>query len=318
MASFGKLVIVASCTMRKTREVPSVLRLRRYARAKNRLTDWRVALDTCEVEPTAAERLYAGGFWSVVKELPVVARERGISTTFFVASAGYGLVTTDADLKPYSATFAAGADSVIAESPSLGSRDAQLREWWRRLALWKGPHGYRGPRSLKQVARREPDASLLVIASPVYVRAMADDLRDAAWRLRRPESLVIVSSVTGFPDELQDHLLPSVAALQVRLGGTMGSLHARTARHLLKHVTLPLDAAELRAKYMRMASRIEPRVTPVRKARSDSDVRRFIRSRMNGREHVSCTALLRDYRDDGFKCEQKRFRALFNDEVGRS
>jgi hypothetical protein len=98
----------------------------------------------------------------------------------------------------------------------------------------------------------------------------------------------------------------------------MGSLHARTARHLLKQTTLPLDAARLRAKYVRMASRIEPRVTPPRKARSDSDIRRFIRSRLSGREYVSCTALLRDYRDSGFKCEQKRFRTLFNDEVGRS
>lgn len=315
MAKFGELVIVASCTLRKTREAPSALCLGRYGRGQDRMADWRVALDTCDVHRTAACRLYAGGFWSVVEELPVVATQRGISTTFLVASAGYGLVTADAALKPYSATFAAGADSVIADSPGPESRQQQLREWWRGLASWKGPQGYRGPRSVEQVARLSPSSSLLVIASPAYVGAMADDLQRAARKLCRPERLVIVSSVKGFPDELRDHLVPSVAALQVRLGGALGSLHARTARHIIRHTTLPLDASRLRTKYARMASRVEPRVTHPGTSRSDSEVRAFIRARVKQQQSLSCTALLREHRDSGFSCEQKRFRTLFNEVV---
>lgn len=56
---------------------------------------------------------------------------------------------------------------------------------------------------------RGSSSSLLVIASPAYVGAMADDLQGAARKLCRPERLAIVSSVKGFPDELRDHLVRS-------------------------------------------------------------------------------------------------------------
>jgi hypothetical protein len=321
MAITGRLVIVASCTLGKTGDIPKALRFRRYARAQKtaagRIDAWRNALDSYEVETAAAVERYAGGFWSVARELPALARERGMAATFLVASAGYGLVSSRAQLKPYSATFTKGADSVVADHLDRDSHDRELQAWWRCLSSWGGPPGHRGPRSLEQVARRSPGSSVLVIASPVYVRAMADDLHLAAQALRRPESLVIVSSVSGFPDELTDHLVPSIAVLQSRLGGALGSLHARTARDLLRGAQLPLDASMLKTQYERIATHSHKRVAPSRERRTDSDVRAFIRARLNGTASESCTSLLRALRSSGFKCEQKRFRGLF-DEVNRS
>lgn len=313
MATKGQLVIVASCTMRKKGDIPRALRFRRYARSSNgtRPVDaWRKALRTYDVDTFPAAGLYAGGFWSVVSELPTIARGRGIAASLFIASAGYGLVSDEAELKPYSATFSPGPDSVVANSLDRDSRARGLKDWWRQLSSWNGPRGHHGPRTLEQIARRRPGVSILVIASPVYVRAIADDLLGAAQALRRPESLVIVSSVSGFPDELTENLVPSVARLQSRLGGTLGSLHARTARHLLKEASLPLNASVLRAKYERIASRAKPLESNTRERRSDSEVRAFIRSHQK-EEPKSCTALLRVYRDSGFRCEQKRFRTLF-------
>ncbi len=313
MATQDQLVIVASCTLRKKADIPRALRFRRYARSSNGATPadaWRTALQTHDVGTVPAARLYAGAFWSVVSELPTIAQERGIGASLFVASAGYGLVSAEAELKPYSATFSPGPDSVVAYPLDRDSRARGLREWWQQLSSWKGPRGHQGPRRLSQIAKRRPGASILVIASPVYVRAIADDLLAAAEALRRPESLVIVSSVSGFPDELAEHLVPSVARLRSGLGGALGSLHARTARHLLKGASLPFDASALRTKYERIASRAKPLESNSRERRSDSEVRAFIRSQLKG-DSKSCTALLRVYRDSGFRCEQKRFRNIF-------
>jgi hypothetical protein len=319
MATTGRLVIVASCTLRKKGDIPPALRFRCYARSRDGVRPidaWRKALQTHDVNTVAAARLYAGPFWSVVSELPTIARERGISASLFVASAGYGLVSANAELKPYSATFSPGSDSVVADLFDRDSRARGLKNWWRQLSSWKGPRGHQGPRRLEQIATRRPGASILVIASPVYVRAIADDLLGAARALRRPESLVIVSSVSGFPDELSGHLVPSVGRLQSRLGGALGSLHARTARHLLKEAALPFDASVLRAKYVRIASRARPLELSPRERRTDSEVKSFIQSQLSD-DANSYTALLRAYRDSGSRCEQKRFRALF-DQVCRS
>lgn len=319
MATKGELVIVASCTMRKNGDIPQALRFRRYARSNNGtrpIDAWRKALQTHDVDTIPAARLYAGAFWSVVGELPAIARGRGIAASLLIASAGYGLVSSEAELKPYSATFSPGPDSVVPDPPDSDSRARGYKGWWRQLSSWKGPRGHHGPRSLAQIANRRPGASILVIASPVYVRAIADDLLGAAQALRRPESLVIVSSVAGFPCELAEHLIPSVGRLQTRLGGTLGSLHARTARHLLKEASLPLDAHVLRAKFKRIASRAKPLKSNSRERRTDSQVRAFIRAQLK-EDFRSCTALLRVYRDSGFRCEQRRFRNLFT-EVCRS
>ena len=313
MATTGQLVIVASCTMRKKGDVPKALRFRQYARSANGtrpIDAWRRALQTHDVATVPAAKLYAGAFWSVVDELPAVARARDIAANLLIASAGYGLVSAEAELKPYSATFSPGPDSVATAPRGSNSRVHGLRDWWRELSSWKGPRGHQGPRTLEQIARHNADASILVIASPVYVRAIADDLLSAARALRRPERLVIVSSVAGFPDELMEHLVPSVARLQSRFGGTLGSLHARTARHLLKEASFPLDASTLRAKYKRIASRARPMESIPREHRSDGEVRAFIRSQLK-KSPTACTALLRLYRDSGFRCEQKRFRNLF-------
>ena len=316
MNTAGELVIVASCTHRKKGVVPEALRLSHHPPGLNcaaRADSWRRALDSCDVEPLRAFDLYAGGFWSVARSLPPLAHSRGIAARFVVASAGYGLISGDASIKPYSATFAGGEDSVVRRTANRDARAKQLREWWSLLSSWKGPSGHRGPRSLRQIAKRAPASSLLVVASPIYVCAMADDLLEVAKTLTRPESLVIVSSRSGFPPALLEHLVPSVAALQPCLGGSLSSLHARTARHILQRAQLPLDAAALRTTYARLASHTERPAAQVRRPLGDGEVRAFIRSHLKASKQQSLTALLGIYRRSGFKCEQSRFRALFRE-----
>jgi hypothetical protein len=94
--------------MRKKGDIPKALRFCRYARSNNGtrpIDAWRKALQTYDVATVQAAKLYAGAFWAVVNELPAIAQERGVAANLLVASAGYGLVSADAELKPYSATF---------------------------------------------------------------------------------------------------------------------------------------------------------------------------------------------------------------------
>jgi hypothetical protein len=163
---------------------------------------------------------------------------------------------------------------------------------------------------------RAPESSILVIASPDYVAAMSEDLSRTALALGNPERLAIISSVSGFPAELNAHLVPSVAALQRRLGGPLGSLHARTAKKLLELAEPPLSAATLAAKSRRLAREAPALLTPKRVSRTDAEVRTFIRRRIRSADRPSFSKLLREYRDNGSKCEYGRFRSLF-DEVAQ-
>ncbi len=305
--------IVASCTQGKRLPVPPDLRLGSISNPSLdcRLVVWKDRLQRSGAGSVAAVDLYRGQHWAVVRELPAVAQAVGCQAGLWVASAGYGLVPAAAQVRPYSATFASSeADSVW--RPGDGYRLTVLRAWWSGLQEMPGP-APGAPRSLKALAGMAPDAVLLVIASPAYIAAMADDLAEACACLTDPQRLIVISRrANSLPEWLKPHVVPSEAPLSGVLGGSRGSLHARTARRVLQEAaTVPLRAEVLGPHYERLLSTMESVTAPARVKLADDDVRRFIREAIAGNQGLACSAALRSLRKAGQACEQRRFGGLY-------
>jgi len=155
----------------------------------------------------------------------------------------------------------------------------------------------------------------LVLASPLYLSAMAHDLANSITQVRGRGGVFIISSKipTSHP-ALADHWIPSRGELQAALGGALVSLHARAARRLLRLVK-PREFVQ--EKVSTMTKKLEGEITEQVAKRvsgapmSDEDVLRFIRSRVGAEPKASHTRLLRELRDSGRACEQGRFRRLF-------
>jgi hypothetical protein len=305
--------IVASCTHGKRLPVPPDLRLGSLSSQPlaGRLAAWKDRLQQSGAGSVAAVDLYRGQHWAVVRELPAVAQAVGYQAGLWVASAGYGLVPAAAQVRPYSATFAASeADSTW--RPGDGNRHTVLRTWWRGLQQMPGP-APGAPRSLKALADLASEAVLLVIASPAYIAAMAEDLAEACACLTDPQRLIVISRRdNALPEWLRPHVVPSEAPLSGVLGGSRGSLHARTARRVLQEAaTVPLRAEVLVPHYERLLSTVERVPVPARVKLADDDVRRFIREAIAGNQDLACSAALRSLRNAGQACEQRRFGGLY-------
>lgn len=308
--------IVASCTERKRVPVPSELRLReiRAPDTRTRARRWWEQLRTHAHATTPAQELYAGDHWRVIKELPELAARAQLHARLWVASAGYGLISATACVRPYSATFRRGEE----DSVSLGDTDrrsvAVHREWWRALSE-EGVPASSEPRSISRLAEKEPRARLLVVASPAYVAALEDDLRRAAGVLHRPEQLIIVSTPSPLAaGALATHWIPSSAHLQARMGGARLSLHARVARDILQRAQTDidfLDTRRLREYYEQLIQRSAPPKRYERTPMTDEEVDQFI-VRAQRTKALSCSAALRRLRDDGYACEQQRFKRIFS------
>lgn len=312
-----KLRIVASCTQGKRYTVALDLRLREVPDGpiRERLACWKDRLRQSTVDPVAAVDLYRGQHWAVVRDLPLVAKAAGYRADLLVASAGYGLVSAEAKIRPYSATFAAlEKDSVW--RPFDGDRRTALRTWWAGLQTLPG-FSAASPRSLTTLAGAAPDAVFLVIGSPAYIAAMADDLAGVRARLMDPQRLIVITSRDGsLPEWLASHVVPSEAPLSGMLGGALGSLHARTARRVLQEATsVPLRANVLVRHYSNLISGVASAAVPVRQRLADEDVRRFVREAIAANKTHSCTAALRRLRMSGQACEQHRFAGLYAEVV---
>jgi hypothetical protein len=286
--------IIAACADRKSLPPLSRMRSIRSKSIETRMVEWCERVRSDRSTRVAAQDLYLGEHWSVVRSLPAVAQANGFAPTLWVASAGYGLLDATARIHSYSATFTPDhPDSVI---PCGVDRRAAAREWWRKLTGTRlvGQHS----RDVATVARNDPKAHVIIIGSPTYISAMHDDIVAA---LQHTQLLTIITSPNGPMPTLTPYTLYATARWQTALGGTLISLHARVARELLQR---RLDIASVRRS---LAQRQREQERPARTSLPDEAIQRFIKK---SAAHTH-SAALRELRDAGFACEQSRFRRLF-------
>jgi hypothetical protein len=266
--------------------------------------------DGANAETLVAEELYTSTYWATVRQLADQARQRGYQVSLWVASAGYGLVAAHSPIKPYSATFASGAeDSVCAKGTAGANRLEYLRAWWAGLTAG---HGLA---SLEDVER----ASVMVVAGPAYVEAMQADLVRLADCLGHRERLVIFSGAAAAVDGLSESVVPTEARFVHKVGGAMPALHARVAQHLLEQAGgQHLDARILRAAAAAVLAAQPAWEPPSREKGTDRQVTAFIRALAKKQLRLTYTMALREYRRQGKACEQKRFKELFQLATGVS
>lgn len=318
-ASGRRVIVVAACAQTKRYRPESVLCARTLSDAPlaERVKAWTERLATSKAERIDALEMYRGQHWSVIRRLPEAARSSGLSADLWVASAGYGLIPASASIVAYSATFAAkDVDAVTRRGD--GEPGAAGASWWERLADWEGPVPG-AMRSLSELARQEPEASLLLVAGPAYVRALEADLRESRRCLKDPSQLIIVTSRDSrLPKTLLQNVVPSESSLKHALGGSMTSLHARTAERILTEASV--EGLGVRHLSQLWAHRIETdRSLQVsrRQPMTRDDVIAFIRKTLSEDARATRTRALRALRESGMACEQSRFAALF-DEVKRN
>ncbi len=170
--------IFAACTDRKRLPVPNRLRLRSVSRndTSNLAKAWWLRLENNQTEAVVAEHLYAGDHWSTVRKLPAIVQQQGLTSQSWVISAGYGLVSVTSEIRPYSATFAASyPDSVTNRVTKVVSRKVVLQSWWKEICAMKSASAIKA-RSISHLARRTPDSTFIIIASPDYLLALEQDL----------------------------------------------------------------------------------------------------------------------------------------------
>lgn len=312
--------LIVSCTDRKRAPVPKELKLANvpHGPPKERESDWWARLSNRNHARGPARDLYCGELWSVSCQLEPALRRRDFKVDEWVSSAGYGLIPMAAQIAPYSATFTSGSDNSVVRSLPTGWSPADYRKaWWRALSQHAGPK--RGAaRSIAELAAANKHGQIIVVASPNYIRAMEDDLLEAAEALADPCALTIFSNTQLSSGPLAEHLVPVESRAQQKVDGTKIALNARVALQLLSQGrTKDLRADKLRRSYEKLVAGIaKPKQSEGSKL-EDPAVRQFIREMVAKHPGMSTNPMLRALRDSGFACEQSRFRDL-HVEVGRT
>lgn len=311
-----RLVIVASCSDRKSLPIADVLRLRTVPvrPAATRTARWWRRVQDARAPSAPALDVYQGDHWSVVRELPALAKRAGFSPELWVMSAGYGLIPSTASIRGYSATFAKRHPDTVCPASGAGSE-----RWWSEMATLRGPA--RGePRRFTELLCDRRRTRVLVVGSSEYLRAALPDIQEAIRPLARSGRALVVSTRAGrLAPELEASTVPFDARLKAVLGGATQGLNARVARKLLLDAPRHgLDAADIQVRFQRLLRQLPalPRYDE-REPMTDDQVKDFIRKELAGMpKRPGWTPLLRIMRKGGQKCEQSRFRRLYEEVTG--
>ena len=294
--------MIVTCANRKSRPIPARLQLGQVPGVPpvQRARRWISRLAQTEDAPqVAALELYAGEHWSVARGFPALHRP-GEVIRLWACSAGYGLIPAEAPIKPYHATLTPGqADSVPGAAAS----------WWSLLSEWPGPCAGASADHPRSRGRRP--------GCRVHVRAVQDlssCLRGRYRQLAReniadPDRLFIVSAGARLQGDLAAFMVPADARLQAQFSGTRRALNARIGANLLSAGIRGKDEAT--ADLARLLAAQPPIPRYDRKKQSDREILDLIAQRLAQAPATSANRLLREFRDAGLACEQRRFSQLY-------
>ena len=305
--------IVVTCTKRKRLPPAPDLRLGNVHAANiiEGFSDWVQRLSTSKAQPMLAKDIYVGEHWSIVRALESVASSSGLQASVWVCSAGYGLITLDTKIKPYSATFSPDHADTICKWSAPNLAEVPGRLWWRLQTEWKGLDAFQ-PRSIKDIAAKYPESPVLVVASQVYLKAILDDVRIASKTLSDTELLCIISTGTNSLPSSESNLLPCSAVLQTEEGGSLNSLNVRLARTILTEFReKPIRVSALRAYLAARVAMAPPLQQYNRNSMTNDEVLEYILKGLRKDPKASWSSLLRRLRDSGQACSQERFASLF-------
>ena len=289
-------VIVTNCTQRKSGRNPvDMALLPRIGEVKRLAEAWQSLVGRAlPVGP--AQLVYQGR--SIADTAAAAAH---LESSWYVVSAGLGLVRSDQPIPAYECTVATGSE--------LGGRlklsGATATDWWNALTASQ-------PHPLSRLIAKSP--TLIALPSS-YLRMVHDDL--ARLSAAKAAQLRIFTSTAGaqvVPRHLADCVMPYDDRLEsVRnYAGTQSDFAQRALRHFVEALeasSLPLEEARAMVSATLARRPRRPRSTGTRM--SDDEIRRVLTVQW-ARHAGSSTRLLRYLRDEaGISCEQKRFSRIW-------
>jgi len=135
------VLFLVSCTNRKTRTPSSALTLRNVppGTITSRAKSWIDRINSARGPTYAAECLYSGDHWHVVRSLSEFSAKNSVGSEILVCSAGYGLISASTRILPYSATFTSNHPDSVVQDKTNGKAVVARQQWWSIVASWEGP-----------------------------------------------------------------------------------------------------------------------------------------------------------------------------------
>lgn len=297
--------LITNCTSKKTNSLNSCVSISEISSTEERSAhDWvsRLNQKTTKLE---AKHVYLGDHWSRVLEII------NLETVVSIISAGYGFIDSNTPICRYDATFSSQNTNSVSNLYKLASITECNQKWWRDINRFL--YGYENP--IEVLYHKNPEDKFIIATSPTYLKVIQPELTYLAkiGRLNK-ENTVILSTQQIVPQELESVFLTVKDEFTALVGGSNVSLNIRVAAFIIKYHRKDIDfLTQVNTAYNILLQEGRPTIKYKRKKLTDDQVGDFINSfiKYTKQSLTTPSPVLRELRNQGMACEQKRFKRIF-------
>jgi len=205
-----KINLITTCAGNKTFPISEDLKFKNLP-YKNVYQEWINRLSQSNIHETAMKS-YKGGYWNVIKDIS------SIVDNVYILSAGYGLITSDTYITPYSIGFKPDNEDYV------GHKGFKTNEWWNLINQ---------NNKINKLIKDNPDDKFILYVSFSYMKAIKDDILEV---IDSPNLYIFSPDTKG--KEFKSYILNTNLKMRHILGGNTMNITALTIKYFLKNINL--------------------------------------------------------------------------------
>lgn len=303
-----KIHLITNCTSRKSSKLKHDVKIKDICGGSDFPSkQWQQKLQI-QNDLVPAINVYVGDHWSKVIDI------YNLNYPVWVVSAGYGLISAKQEVCSYNATFNANDENSVSRLYRDESLAKNNIRWWNEINFKETTQENDiGP--IQELYRKNLADVFFIVVPPNYLKVLEPEiLKLTTSGIINTANTFIFSSNQKLASPLKSLFYQAKDDFCKSLGGSRISLNIRLANQIIKNISLERAVTpQVKEMYNALVKNSSPAERFNRKKMTDGDVNSFIENELKNvnRRETSASKLLRNLRDKGMACEQKRFSKLY-------
>jgi len=295
--------IISSCTNSK-KQIPSEIFTIANFDTDMYLCDviniWSQNIKTKKAPVYTAAKLYKGSAWQATLNTKTILSSK-FNTNLYVASAGYGLIHSETKICSYNSTFTSSTPNSINKFIIDSGKNANV-EWWNSINKF-------------ELSSFQKGSYFFIILPHEYLSAAQDTIKFLIEKFDK-NVFIFIANKNATPTFMKNHVIKFDSRFNNFQNGILSNILQRAVLWLSNEIIekdIPLNHQVLQEHIETKMGIYEVFKMPIRKKLTDKETRIKIKNMILDNNITSATRGLKNLRNSGFACEQKRFGKIFRE-----
>jgi len=247
-----------------------------------------------------ATELYKGGAWKATLDTNTMLATK-FNTSLYVASAGFGLIHAEAKICSYDSTFASSTLNSVNKFIVNSGQNANV-QWWNMINKFK-------------LSSFQKGSYFFIVLPHEYLLATQDTIKLLIEKFDM-NIFIFIANKHPVPSFMKNNIVRFDSRFNSFQTGVLSNMLQRAVLWLSTEIIkkeIPLCHQELQEHIEIKMKNFEAFNMPIRLKLTKEEIRIKIKNMILEDKILSATKSLKNFRNSGYACEQKRFGKIFKE-----